>query len=121
MSDESLGTSTAGELEAVSGSTSPGVSLTSPTELPHAKNKKVEKGSEVDEVILGSMRDLHERCSRRGVADEHKLFGQHIAAVLRGFNRRQQAHARLRIEQVLIDVEFPEDSVMCPGAYSNTY
>ena len=116
MSDESLGTSTAGELEAMSGSISPGVSLTSPTEPPHAKKKKVEKGSEVDEVILGSLRDLHERRSRRGVADEHELFGQHIAAVLRGFNRRQQVQARLRIEQVLIDVEFPEDSVMCPGA-----
>ena len=43
MSDESLGTSTAGELEAMSGSTSPGVSLTSPTEPPHAKKKKVEE------------------------------------------------------------------------------
>ena len=74
----------------------------------------------MDEVILGSLWDLHERRSRRGVADEQELFGQHIAAVLRGFNCRQ-VQARLRIEQVLIDVEFPEDSVMCPGAYSNTY
>ena len=63
----------------------------------------------MDEAIIKSLKDLEERRTRREV-DENESFGRHIGAVLRRFSPRQQAQARLRIEQVLIDVEFPDDA-----------
>ena len=74
----------------------------------------------MDEAILKSLKDLEERRTRREV-DENESFGRHIGAVLRRFSPRQQAEARLRIEQVLIDVEFPDDA-HTPMHYSdNSY
>ena len=42
--------------------------------------------------------------------DEEELFGRHITAVLRRFPARQKATAKLKIEQILVDIEFPEDN-----------
>ena len=48
--------------------------------------------------------------------DDH--FGRHVAAVLKRLPNRAKAIARLKIEQVLMDVEFPEPhSLFTP--YSN--
>ena len=38
--------------------------------------------------------------------DEQEIFGKHVSAILRRFTPSQQAQARLRIEQVLVDIEF---------------
>ena len=62
--------------------------------------------SEVDEAIIASLKDLKERqmTTRSESPDEHELFGRHISAVLRCFTPRQQAQARLHIQQILIDI-----------------
>lgn len=39
--------------------------------------------------------------------DEEELFVLHVAATLRRFTNRQKAIAKLRIQQVLVEVEFP--------------
>ena len=41
--------------------------------------------------------------------DEETHFGLQVAATIRRFNPRQKALAKLRIEQVLVDVEFPPE------------
>ena len=93
-------------------STSPSASadLVPSPQPPSAKKKKMSLGEEVDVALLRSLKDLEERRARRHEQDEEELFGKHIAAVLRRFSPRQRAQARLRIEQVLIDVEFPDDT-----------
>ena len=117
------GESDAGALQEQSPpSTSASVSsaLTSPLQPPPVKKKKATRGDDVDEAIIKSLKDLEERRTRREVG-ENESFGRHIGAVLRRFSPRQQAQARLRIEQVLIDVEFPDDA-HTPMHYSdNSY
>ena len=49
--------------------------------------------------------------------DEKEIFGKHVSAVLRRFTPRQQAQARLCIEQVLVDIKFPEETGM--GSYTH--
>ena len=39
--------------------------------------------------------------------DEESLYADHIAAILRRFNPRQKALARVQIDQVLFNIEFP--------------
>lgn len=64
----------------------------------------------MDVALLKSLKDLEERRAKKQEQDEEELFGKHIAAVLHRFSPRQKAQARLRIEQVLIGVEFPDDT-----------
>lgn len=70
---------------------------------PEAKKRKV---NTVDHAILKCLKHLDDKQPR--ALDEEELFGMHIAAVLRRLTNRQKAMARLRIQQVLTDVEFPE-------------
>lgn len=69
---------------------------------------KKRKVSGVDHAILKCLKHLDDKQPR--VLDEEELFGMHIAAILRRLTNRQKAMARLRIQQVLTDVEFPETS-----------
>ena len=39
---------------------------------------------------------------------ECELFGRQVGATLQRLNPRQRAQAKLRIQHVLVDVEFPE-------------
>ena len=76
----------------------------------------------MDEAILKTLQKMEERRARRqDQVDEEQLFGQHVAAVLRRLTGRQKATARLRIEQVLIDVEFPEETQVNPPAFNFGY
>lgn len=74
---------------------------------PSSKKKKLSKDSEVDDAILQSLKDISARRSDH-VPDEEELFSGSVAAVLRRLQPHQKAVARLRIQQVLIDIEFPE-------------
>ena len=68
---------------------------------------KKRKTSSMDQAIIKCLKHLDEKQPTR-VLDEEELFGMHIAAVLRRLTNRQKAMARLKIEQVLTDVEFPD-------------
>ena len=50
------------------------------------------------------LKDLHERRED----DDSEFFSKHVGATIRRFNPRQRAQVKLRIQQVLVDVEFPE-------------
>lgn len=63
----------------------------------------------MDDAILKCLKVLDERKQRS--LDEEELFGSHIAAILRRFNKKQKAIARLRIQEVLVDVEFPDTPI----------
>ena len=95
-------------------SPSSSASLALPQPKP-AKRKKTSR-DDVDEALLRSLKDIEEMRAKRAV-DENDLFGKHVSAVLHRFTPRQQAQARLRIEQVLVDVEFPEET----HAYNNMH
>ena len=80
------------------------------SEQSQSKLPKKKKAKVVDEVDEAIVRNLEELCQRRSscIADEEELFGQAIAATLRRFNLCQRAMAKLRIENVLMEIEFPE-------------
>ena len=41
--------------------------------------------------------------------DDEEFFGRHIGAALRRLSPKQKALAKLQIEQVLVNIEFPND------------
>ena len=91
---------------------------TSPAPVPHNKgnsatpsssqsSKKQKSG--VDELIVASLNNIQERREKqvKKEIDEESHFCQQVAATLRRFTTRQKAFAKLQIEQVLVNVEFP--------------
>lgn len=76
------------------------------TITPRKKKSKVVM-DEMDAVIV---RNLEELCQRRSssATDEDELFGKTVAATLRRLDLRKKAMAKLRIQGVLMDVEFPD-------------
>lgn len=79
------------------------------TRQSEVKRRKI---SSVDHAILKCLKHFDEKQPQQRVLDEEELFGMHIAAVLRRLTNRQKAMARLKIQQVLTDVEFPETSLL---------
>ena len=74
---------------------------------PPAKRKRVRKGDEIEELMVRNLKDLEERRAMK--CDEEEFFGRHVAATLRRFSLRQRAQAKMRIQRVLTDVEFPDE------------
>lgn len=74
--------------------------------MPIAPRKKKSKVV-MDAVIV---RNLEELCQHRtsSATDEDELFGKTVAATLRRFDLRKKAMAKLRIQTVLMDIEFPD-------------
>ena len=62
------------------------------------------KGDDLDYLVCRTLKNI----SDRRQDDDSELFGRQVGATLRCLNARQRAHAKLRIQQVLLDVEFPE-------------
>ena len=54
-------------------------------------------------AIVNSLKGLNQK----QVSDEEELFGKHVAAVLRRLPNREKAMAKLQIQQVLTNIEFP--------------
>ena len=70
----------------------------------------------MDDLIMTSLKSLQERRHGKEALDEAGHFGHQIAATLRRFSPRQMAQAKLQIEQVLFNIEFPSDQ---SPSYSN--
>ena len=86
-----------------------------------AKRKKIsQKDDEIDELLKTELKEIQNRRIRREPNDSEGYFGQHVAATLRRFNDRQKAIAKLKIEQVLVTVEFPSDPY-APAFYQPHY
>ena len=73
----------------------------------------------MDEYIIQSLKSLEERRAQRqvGQEDEDELFVRQVAATLRRLANRQKAMTKLRIQQFLVDAEFPDE----PQAANNYY
>ena len=82
------------------------------TELqaPSKKKIKTSNSNEMEDLIVSSLKNLQERRRERVCLDEAGHFGHQIAATLRRFTPRQMALAKLQIEQVLFNVEFPVET-----------
>ena len=59
-------------------------------------------------MLLHLKEQADERRRRREEESNEDHFGRHVAAVLKRLPNRAKATARLQIEQVLLDAEFPE-------------
>ena len=74
---------------------------------PH-KKRKVTKSDEVDELILRSLKGIEDKQAQRQ-DDEDELYGRQVAATMQCFTNREKALAKLHIQQVLLDIEFPAE------------
>ena len=75
-------------------------------------------------MLLRSLQDLQERRKSEPEIDAEGHYGRHVAATLRKLNPRQQAIAKLQIDQVLFNIEFPSDRYPPPPSsnyYSSEY
>ena len=68
--------------------------------------------NQVSQAILKSLKILEETVheQQRVVEDEDELFGKQVAMVMRRLTSKQKAMAKLQIQQVFLDVEFPPDA-----------
>ena len=71
-------------------------------------------------AILESLKHVWDQPSHVVEEDEDGLFGRQLAATLRRFPSHHKAAAKLRIQQVLLDIEFGSDSEMSTLSY-NTF
>ena len=74
---------------------------------PPSKKRKSIRGDSIDDSILKRLINVQERQKQ----DEDQLFGLQVAATLRRLTNRQKADAKLKIQQVLLEVEFPNDII----------
>ena len=68
-------------------------------------------------AIIQSLKDISERLSQAYVPDEDEMFSASVAAVLRQQHPHQKAMAKLRIQQVLMDIE-PTNNAMHSFSFS---
>ena len=73
---------------------------------PPAKKKK--SLDEVDEALINHLKEKAEVRKTRQQVTEDDHFGRHVAEVLKRLPNRAKAVAHFRIEQVLMEAEFPE-------------
>ena len=76
---------------------------------PPSKRKKARTEDDIEEVLVRNLKHLEERAD-----DEEELFGKTVAATLRRFSLRQRAVAKMRIQTMLLDIEFPDDAYTHP-------
>lgn len=76
--------------------------------------KRKAKAEEIDELLIKSLASLQQnKIAKTEEIDEDGYFGQQIiAATLRHFTPRQKAIAKLRMQQIHVDTEFTEYSLM---------
>ena len=85
---------------------------------PPAKKMKAKDG--VEDEMIKCIRDIRERRDRKQAQEnEDDHYGRHVAAVMKRLPNRAKALARLQIEQVLLNAEFPETEQTSYDAYSN--
>ena len=59
-------------------------------------------------MLIRHMQERSEARKQRQQETEEDYFGRHVAGVLKRLPNRMKAVACLQIEQVLMDVEYPE-------------
>ena len=79
-------------------------------ELGPSRKKKKTSTDPIEEALLQHLHEEAEERRRRVVVEDTDgdHFGRHVSAVLKRLPGHARAMARLRIEQVLLDAEFPE-------------
>ena len=80
-------------------------SSTEPCKQACPKKKK----RKIEDVMLRNLANLEKKSAQK--QDEDDLFGKQIAATLRRLTYRQKAHAKMRIQGVLLDVEFSAEEL----------
>ena len=71
----------------------------------HKKRKRENScGDELDTALLKRLEGLQQQ------QDGEAAFGEHVASCLRQMNPRQRALARIEIDKVILNIQFPEDS-----------
>ena len=82
---------------------------------------KERKGDDVDKAIVESLKTMQDRWSRKdtensqATLDEEGHFGHQVAATLRRLTTKQKVIAKLQIDQVLVNVEFPPENPFSPS------
>lgn len=102
------------EAHDLSACSSAGSSNSITTCTPFSKKRKRGKDSDVDEAIIRSLKQLEERREKKtqqkyDILDEEDLFGRQVSSVLRRLPDRQRALAKIKVQQLLFDIEFSED------------
>ena len=82
---------------------------TTPIKLPTKRKNSSQKRDEVEELMITELKEIQKRRTAKELTDDEGYFGQHVAATLRKFNDRQKAIAKIQIEQLLVNIEFPSD------------
>ena len=84
--------------------------------LPSKRKRKLDKANEdVDSLLVRNLKALEEPLQE----DEEELFGRQVAIALRRLTARQMAHAKLKIQSILVETEFP-DLAYTPEPYYQT-
>lgn len=73
---------------------------------------------DTDGLLVKSLNSLQEKKPKVISDDEEGHFGQQVAATLSHFTPRQRAIGKLRVQQVLTDIEFTPKFGSSPGSQS---
>ena len=96
-------------------------SMTNSPVPPRRKKAKVDTAIEEDKFLVKSLQEIQEtaREHRAQKEDTHTNFALEVAGRLKRLPPRQNAYMKLHIQQLLFNVEFPQD-IDVP-TYQNTY
>ena len=86
---------------------------------PVPKRKRIDSAGEVDKALLQSLKDIQESSRERQAQKENMdlNFGLEVAGRLRRLPPKQNAFAKLQIQQLLFSIEFQDSS----NDYHNYY
>ena len=79
------------------------------------RKDKNKKGDEIDDLLTRNLKTIERTCA--GLEDEEELFGRHVVANLRHFTARQKEQAKICIQGILMETEFPEQPYAPPPLY----
>lgn len=86
---------------------------------PSAKKRKA-KQEDIDELLVKSLYSLQDsKKAKTEQMDEEEHYGQQIAHSLRRLNPRQKALAKIKIQELLFNIEFNPDPP-APTPYNST-
>ena len=74
------------------------------------KRRRISRGEEMDDIICEGLRESRMRWEKKAVNPDMS-FGRHVGDRLSKMTPHQKATAQVRIQQVLLEVEFPSESI----------